>query len=86
MINDDSLRLLGNQQWFSTMDLASGYFVNKKGGISPGHSPFQSMGWHREGNGNWLSRTKRHSTIPRKHVPYFYTVTAFYKYGHCAIF
>ena len=22
---DDSLRLLGNQQWFSTMDLASGY-------------------------------------------------------------
>ena len=23
--NDDSLQLLGNQQWFSTMDLASGY-------------------------------------------------------------
>ena len=23
---DDSLRLLGNQQWFSTMDLASGYW------------------------------------------------------------
>ena len=24
---DDSLRLLGNQQWFSTMDLASGYWL-----------------------------------------------------------
>ena len=24
--NDDSLRLLGNQQWFSMMDLASGYW------------------------------------------------------------
>ena len=23
---DDSLRLMGNQQWFSTMDLASGYW------------------------------------------------------------
>ena len=23
---DDSLRLLGSQQWFSTMDLASGYW------------------------------------------------------------
>ena len=23
---DDSLRLLGNQQWFSTMDIASGYW------------------------------------------------------------
>ena len=23
---DDSLQLLGNQQWFSTMDLASGYW------------------------------------------------------------
>ena len=23
---DDTLRLLGNQQWFSTMDLASGYW------------------------------------------------------------
>ena len=23
---DDSLRLLGNQQWFCTMDLASGYW------------------------------------------------------------
>ena len=23
---DDSMRLLGNQQWFSTMDLASGYW------------------------------------------------------------
>ena len=23
---DDSLRMLGNQQWFSTMDLASGYW------------------------------------------------------------
>ena len=23
---DDSLRLLGNQQWFSTMDMASGYW------------------------------------------------------------
>ena len=23
---DDSLRLLGNPQWFSTMDLASGYW------------------------------------------------------------
>ena len=23
---DDSLRLLGNEQWFSTMDLASGYW------------------------------------------------------------
>ena len=29
---DDSLRLLGNQQWFSTMDLASGYW---QVGMSP---------------------------------------------------
>ena len=50
---DDSLRLLGNQQWFSTMDLASGYwqvamspeakrkaaFCDKRGIIPiPGHA------------------------------------------------
>ena len=40
---DDSLRLLGNQQWFSTMDLASGYWqvamspeAKKKGYSSSG--------------------------------------------------
>ena len=27
---DDSLRLLGNQQWFSTMDLASGHVSGSK--------------------------------------------------------
>ena len=48
---DDSLRLLGNQQWFSTMDIASGYwqvtmspeakrkaaFVTNEGLQCPGH-------------------------------------------------
>ena len=39
---------------------------------------FQCMGWQREDNGNWMPRTRQHSMIPIKHVPYIYTVTSFF--------
>ena len=56
---DDSLRLLGNQQWFSTMDLASGYwqvamspeakrkvvFVTNEGLFQLRVMPFGVRGW-----------------------------------------